>query len=215
MASSSKDIQPHWRPNFCNTSALPDIKVVRTNFMINFVCVVVALVALFFVLEREYRAHGLIAEVERMDQQIQEVTPSNELALKESEAFKSVSSNIIDIENFYDAPETMHALIVKVSKLRPEGLSFDQFIVQETLGKKGSKVYVEYKITLAGDVEDPILLSDFKAAVENSDVFEFEARGFKVDESLMARNVTTGIFPYRLSILISPQIPVKEKKAEG
>ena len=45
--SSKRDTQPYWRPDFKIQSTLPDIKVVRTDFIINCIVVALMLIAVF------------------------------------------------------------------------------------------------------------------------------------------------------------------------
>lgn len=67
MKRHRKDSPPHWRPNFVNAAELPDIKVVRTNFIVNSIAVALALGMVFLIGKREYSARVLEAEVSNLE----------------------------------------------------------------------------------------------------------------------------------------------------
>lgn len=204
MSKQSKDYQPHWRPNFNDPSGLPDIKVVRTNFMINSVVVLGALLALFIIGQREYSALTLRSSAAAMESQAQASAAENQKNLQLSQKFIEVSQGILELERFYSSPITAHEVLIELSMLRPEGLLFKNVKISEIEKKKGKRIYLEYEIDLSGEVEDPVLLSDFKQAIQKSVIIEFEGTSKNIEESLQTRDPRTGIFPYRMTISIQP-----------
>ncbi len=209
MSKSVKDMQPYWRPNFNIPASLPDIKVVRTDFIINFIAAMLALIVGFYVLQREYRAYSLGNTIEDMEQRIRISEPDDNLNLKMSQRFAEASRHIIELERFYGSPILAHEFLAGISELRPEGLIFNMITVSESLKKQGSQTELEYRINLSGEVKDPLLLGGFKAALRESPLFEMPTLEFTIDESLQTRNTQTGIFPYRMMVSIFP------KKAEA
>ena len=204
MSKDSKDQQPHWRPNFSDPSGLPDIKVVRTNFIINFAATLAALLTLFIVGQREYNALTLRQAAQDMEAQVQAADGEDKKNLQLSQKFVDASQEILELERFYASPITSHEVLVELSKLRPEGLLFKNITISEIEKKKGTRSYVVYQIDLIGEVEDPVLLSDFKQSIQESAVIEFEGMSKSIEESLRGRDSKTGIFPYRLMISIQP-----------
>src|SRR5688572_24741471 len=53
----------NWHPDFRDVRALPDLKVVRTSFVVNVVCITIALVALLFTTYREYLGFSRRSEI--------------------------------------------------------------------------------------------------------------------------------------------------------
>lgn len=213
---NSKDAHPNWRPNFCDASQLPDIKVVRTNFLINFVFVTAALIFIYFALEREYRAYTLGQAITNTEQGIESAARADGGSLKLSNEFKDASLQVVDIERFFAAPLKAHELLVEFVKLCPEGLTIKHLGFLESFNKAapaGSKV--KYSMNLSGEVDDPLILGDFKSAIEASGLLEVDGLSPKIDESLQGRNTLTGIFPYRMSILLVSQDKAANNKAKG
>jgi len=101
---SKRDIQPYWRPDFKIQSTLPDIKVVRTDFIINCIVVALALVAVFSLLRQEYRAHVLRSSIAVIEKRINASEAADKLNLKRSEGFKKSAQSVVELQRFYRAP---------------------------------------------------------------------------------------------------------------
>lgn len=217
MSKNSKDIQPFWRPNFSNPATLPDIKVVRTEFIINFIAVTLVLVVGFYVLQREYRAYALGNTIDDMQRRIRVSEPEDNLNLKLSERFREATRHIVELERFFGSPVMAHEFLAMMAELRPEGLIFNVISVSEGVKKQGTKSLAEYRVNMSGEVKDPLMLSAFKDALQASSfVQDNEEMEYEIDESLQTRNAKTGIFPYRMLIVISPkQAEAAKEGAEG
>ncbi len=208
-------MQPFWRPNFNIPSTLPDIKVVRTDFIVNFIAVSLALMASFYVAKREYRAYTLSNTIEELRQDISVAEPDDKLNLAMSERFREASRHIVELEKFYESPMRVHELMAQLAELRPEGLIFQIVTLSENVAKKGTKSFVEYSINISGDVKDPVLLGDFKARLQASELFAQSDYESEIDESLRSRDAKTGIFPYRLMIVLREANAAKTGKKKG
>ncbi|MGJ8651724.1 MAG: hypothetical protein ACSHX8_00490 [Opitutaceae bacterium] len=222
MSKQSKSHQPYWRPNFNDPSRLPDIKVVRTNFMINSVVALGALMALFIIGQHEYSALTLRISAEGLKSQVQAAAAENKRNLQLSQKFIEASQDVLELERFYSSPIIPHEVLIELSVLRPEGLLFKDVRITEVekvkfegAGKKQVKrIYLEYEIDISGEVEDPVLLSDFKQSLQESEIIQYDGMGKMIEESLQARDSKTGIFPFRIRTLIQPVEP-SQKGAKG
>lgn len=202
---SSKAVHPHWRPNFCNSAKLPDIKVIRTNFLVNFVAVTLALIFGFFGLQREYRAYSLGNEIEIMQERVASAEAQDKLKLKQSEQFRSATASIIDLEKFFSSPILAHDFLVGLSAIRPKDFIIDSINFSESSHAKGKKRAIGYKLTLAGEVQDPLVLEKFKKTLQEAGFLTHEALDTYVDESLRGRDATTGAFPYSIVVSLIPK----------
>ena len=108
--SKQRDIQPYWRPDFKIQSTLPDIKVVRTDFIINAIAVALALIAAFTVLQREYRAFSLNRAIASMQQSIGETEANNNQNLQASERFRESAQSVVELQDFFRAPFAAHQI---------------------------------------------------------------------------------------------------------
>ncbi|MFT4900825.1 MAG: hypothetical protein ACI81V_000092 [Lentimonas sp.] len=211
MAKKSKDTHPFWRPDFKISDTLPDIKVIRTNFLINFVAVMLPLVVAFYVLQREYRIYSLDNTIQYMRQEVAAAEAGNEKNLKMSAQFKAASKNIEELEKFYYTPILTHHLLAEFSRLKPDGLVLNAIKFDESLVKVGKKSSLVYAVSLVGLVKDPLDLEAFKAKLTESEMLNPAGYGMEIRESLMSRDVKTGIFPYSMSMVYN----VLEDTAKG
>ncbi|HKK17452.1 MAG TPA: hypothetical protein VJ952_02125 [Opitutales bacterium] len=205
MSKSNKNVQPYWRPNFVDAAELPDIKVIRTDFIINFVAVVLLLLVGFFVLQREYRAYALGKTIQEMEQRIRVAEGSDAASLRLSREFRDLAANIAELEKFYATPVMAHEFLTEITRIRPEELIFSQISLVESLQKEGTAQMVTYRINVSGEVRSLTVLDNFKGKLSGWDLLNFEGYELDIDESLQGRDPETGIFPYTLQITLTPK----------
>ena len=215
MSRSKKDIQPHWRPNFVNVSALPDIKVIRTNFIINSISVLLMLLVGFYVLQREYRAHSLSKTIATIEQQIRVAEGEDATSLKFSREFRDAAKHVAELEKFYATPFMAHDFLTQIIQMRPEQLIFKQLSLVESLQTVDGAQVVVYRINISGEVRSLTVLDEFKGQLSKWELLEFEGYGLEIDEALQGRDADTGIFPYTLEITLKPQKETPAADTEG
>lgn len=207
MSRSKKNIQPNWRPNFVKTSDLPDIKVIRTGFIVNFVCIVLMLATGFYVMQREYRAHSIRQTIETMEQRIRVAQADDAMSLNLSQEFRAAAVHVLDLEKFTATPFLIQDFLVQLTQMRPEKLIFKQISIAESEQKEGASQFVIYRINLTGEVSSLTLLDEFKGALSGLELFSHPGYVLDIDETLQGRDADTGIFPYTLQITLSPEAP--------
>lgn len=215
MSRSKKDIQPYWRPNFVNVSELPDIKVVRTDFIINSISVLLMLLVGFYVLQREYRAYALGKTIADMEQQIRVAEPDDVASLKLSREFRDAAEHVAELEKFYATPVMAHDFLTQITQMRPEKLIFKQLSLVESFENDGGTKVVVYRINISGEVRSLTVLDEFKGELSGWELLNFEGYGLEIDESLQGRDADTGIFPYTLNITLRPQKETPAPDTEG
>jgi len=215
VSRGHKEMQPFWRPNFVNQSELPDIKVIRTDFIINFIAVTLALCVAFFLLQREYRSYALGQTISQMEQQIRIADADDVISLRLSESFRESAQYIIEVEKFFNAPLLAHEFLYGLSRIKPEDLIFNSVSLSESTLKQGGKSLVKYTININGDAKNLTVLDDFKKVLVEADLLKIEGFDLEIDETLQGRDEKTGIFPYRISIALTPAKVVAPAKKEG
>jgi hypothetical protein len=186
-------------------SELPDIKVIRTGFIINFVFIVLMLTVGFYVLQREYRAHALGQTIADMEQRILIAGADDSASLKLSVKFRAEAAHIAEIEKFYAAPFLVQDFLVQITQMRPEQLIFKQLSVIESAQKEGTSQVVIYRINVTGEVRALTVLDQFKGALSELGLFNYPGYVLEIDETLQGRDAETGIFPYTLQITLQPE----------
>ncbi len=214
MSKSKKEVQPYWRPNFVNQSELPDIKAIRTDFIINFVAVTLALCVAFFLLQREYRSFTLGKTISNMEQQIRVADADDIENLKLSESFRESAQHIVEVEKFFDSPLLAHEFLYGLSAIKPKDLIFNSISLNESVIKQGGKDVVSYNINLTGDAKDLTVVGDFKKMLEQAVILKLPGFEMEISETLQGRDEKTGIFPCRLAIALVPVKPAAPKNSE-
>lgn len=205
MSRSKKKNQPNWRPNFVNVSELPDIKVIRTGFVVNFVSLVLVFSLAFLVLQREYRAHILDNTIEDLEQRIQAAAADDAASLKLSREFRDAAAHVAEVEKFYATPLLVHDFLAQLTRKRPEELIFRQLSVLESPAEEGDGQAVVYRINITGEVRSLMVLDRFKGELSDWDRLDLEGYALDIDETLQGRDADTGIFPYTLQITLKPE----------
>ncbi len=211
MGKGTKEIKPYWRPDFRIASTLPDIKAVRTDFIINFVAVTLVLICGFYLLQREYRAFSLERTIEDLERRIKVAEAPNRTAVDASAEFKQAARKIVDLEKFYDAPFTAPEFIVGLSRLRPDDLIFNRI----NATRRAVDDAIEYRITINGEVRELPILNTFRAELEAAELLAFEGYETAIDEMVEAPDDDTRIFPYQLVITASPAEGSKNATEDG
>ena len=201
---AKKNFQPHWRPNYRITSTLPDIKVVRTDFIINSIALGLAVFSAFFLFQREYRANSLAGVVADLEHQVADATPQDKKNVATNEEFRSSGRYIEELQKYYNTPFDPHELMVKMSNLVPAGLVFNQIVMDETVVKQGKESYVGYQIRINGSVSDLPILEQFKGVLRESDFLNPEGYTADVGETVSAPDAVTRIFPFQMTIQVEP-----------
>jgi len=215
VSKANKNIQPNWRPNFVDAAELPDIKVIRTGFIINFVAVLLMLVAGFYVLQREYRAFALKNTIEDMEQRIRVADADDAAHLRLSREFRDQAAHVAELEKFYAAPVLAHEFLAQITRMRPEELIFKQLSLVESMRKQDTALIVTYRINISGEVRSLTVLDQFKGELANWDLLNFEGYALDIDEALQGRDAETGIFPYTLEITLTPVKATPATDTEG
>lgn len=214
MNRNKKDVQPFWRPNFVNQAELPDIKVIRTDFIINFVAVVLFLLVGFYLVQREYRAYSLSKTISNMQQQIRVAESDNSIHLRMSEEFRKSAAHVAELEKFYASPVVAHEFLAELARMCPEDLIFSQVSLIEQMQKEGTTTSVMYRINIGGDVRSLTVLDEFKGELAEWELLNSESYLLEIDEALQGRDAETGIFPYTLEITLEP-VSEAAPNAEG
>jgi len=155
MAKKSKTVaQEPWRPNFRNSERLPDIKVVRTDFLLNLIAAFVALALLGLMAYREYEAADLASRTSDLQGRIRSLNKEDKEHNAASQAFAREMQQVQEASKFLASPVNPVHYLLEVAELQPpQGVltSFDFIPVSIERGK-GKKATVEtfHRIIIKG-----------------------------------------------------------------
>ena len=212
MSKSKKDIQPFWRPNFVNRSELPDIKVIRTDFIINFIAIMLALGVTFFYLQQEYRAHILKGAISDAEEEIRDASAQDAENLKLSQSFLDSAKYVVEVERFLESPFRIHEFLYDLARIKPDDLIYKSISLSESAAPKRLHSPLKYSINIAGDAKNLTVIGDFKRILGEAELLNLPGFDIQIDESLQGRNEETGVFPYTLAISLTPTKEAAPKK---
>jgi len=207
---AKKQIQPYWRPNFRIPGTLPDIKVVRTDFIVNSVAIALALVTCFVIFQREFRAHVLRGTVADLEARVEAAKPENKKSLAVDSRFRKAGEYVVELQKFYSSPYRAHELLLYLSNSVSEGLIFKQITLNEKVITVKKKSELGYAISIGGDVTELPILDSYKMQLQSAELFNEEGCSVEVSETVAAPDFETRIFPYRLSIEVKPESMAKK-----
>jgi len=214
VSRDKKEIQPYWHPDFRIKSTLPDIKVIRTGFIVNFIMVTLLLVVGAYVLRQEYRAYSLGNTIEDLKERIQNAGTANAANLELSERFRNAAKQIAEVEKFYSSPIQAHEFLAELARMKLDDLALTRIAATESIEKKGKRQEIQYHVNISGDVRELTVLDDFKRALEESPLLNPPGYEVEIDEEVQQRDADTGIFPCRISIELRPA-QENAKKVKG
>jgi len=114
----------NWHPDFRDASALPDLKVVRTSFIVDFLCITVASVVLLWTAFREYKAFSLRAEISAAEQAMEGKNVRNNELLAQNKEFNETTRRFMEAEKFLQAPFNASELLSALSRSLPGNMDF-------------------------------------------------------------------------------------------
>jgi len=211
-----KKIEPAWHPNFVNGDRLPDVKLIRTNFLLNFVGVSCALLLSFYFMAGLLSTTILRFKLGELEDDIAFKQPQNEHYIKQSNLFAKESKTLNFFKDFFVPFVDPVQLLVVISENYPEEIQFNSISFSEKdegsnrkriKNKKKNGIKREYTLTIegsiAGSYDDALdQLNNYKDKL--SELSEIKPLLKDIEIKNLSRDPELGIFTYQLDILLQP-----------
>ncbi|HTX65126.1 MAG TPA: hypothetical protein VMD31_05100 [Opitutaceae bacterium] len=123
---------PAWHPNFRNVERLPDTKVVRTRFFVNFAAIAVGAALLLYFSYQEYRIKNLRHQVAEWQAQIDTNKKASDQAHVLSQKFAEEEKKIGELERFVQPRVVLSQLLLHLGGSLPADLAVDAVETRET-----------------------------------------------------------------------------------
>lgn len=202
MAKKKQKNQLNWHPNFRIESELPDIKIVRTDFIINGIAGFIALVLLVMFVSQELTLSSQKSTLENLETEVESLSQGNAANLKKSAAFKKIGPLMSDLERFYMTPIDPLEMVMQISKLTPESVLLTNLQLDEGVRTEKKKPYPTYKWRIQGVSPDLETITSIKNLV--SEIEALQSYPVEVTENPSARDPATGFFSFQIFINIEP-----------
>jgi hypothetical protein len=121
---AKETITPAWHPDYRDVASLPDVKVVRTDFLVNFVAITLCLVLAVIFAYRQLKAWDYDARIAEFETQIASSSSSNNQNLRLSGEFKKSADKIEDVNRFLNLTPSTLSFLLQLAETRPEHIAF-------------------------------------------------------------------------------------------
>jgi hypothetical protein len=154
LRRNKKLVHPVWRPDFRDGEALPDIKVIRTDFLFNVVAVSLAIALLGFFLFREYRSFELAGTIRDLEVNIENNRVVDRENVRMSREFAEHERSIKEVIQFFNVPVHPETLFLELASMQPDAIILETVNVTSSREGAGNNARVLYTLLLSGTVED-------------------------------------------------------------
>jgi len=206
---SKKETFHNWHPNLRLADKLPDIKVVRTGFMVNLIAVIVVILLLGLNVQRELSIYSTGSELAKLEEQIESQTAQNDKNLRLSTQFKRYSKMIEDLETFYGLSYPPLEFLLPVIQNRPENVTFVAF--RYTIEYVGTSKKTQDAKDFAGNFiitgymngstpKEIAAVSAYRDALEQMEPFKDKV--IKASVTTSFSNKTENIHEFQIEVLV-------------
>lgn len=203
---SKKSVQPNWRPNFRVEEKLPDIKVIRTGFLLNVAVIVIMFGLVGAVGYNEYKTRSKSASLEELRATYEESTPINRRRITLNNEFKDIALNFEELERFLNTSLTPAELMQLISQTQPPQSLISQLELRGVTERVAQEDIFFHRIEITGtmvasDTErEPRLIDNFYNALIDSEALKPLLREHELS---FQRDDQLGVFNYTIRININ------------
>lgn len=128
---------PAWHPDFRNPARLPDTKVVRTQFFVNFAAIAITASLLLYFSYQEYRINNLNRQVTYWQTQIDTNKKASGQALMLSQKFAAEEKKISELNNFLKPRLVLSQFLLNLGSTLPQELAISTVDIRNNVTKDG------------------------------------------------------------------------------
>lgn len=185
MAQVNSKHRAAWRVDFRNKENLPDIKLIRTSFVINYGSFILMLCCATLFINQQVKLSSYARKIEDVQAESKSLKPSHQDALSRSSEFRKFAKEMADFRKFYRGDLAFHEFFELLSIECPENLAFTEMGYILHSGGEDQPDKLEPKIRMLGVVRgDPrdalslldtyqALMSQMSMIANNATLIEF------------------------------------------
>ncbi len=199
---------PHWRPDFRDVVLLPDIKVVRTQFLSIFLTLTVAVALLGWLLFTEHGIRLAEDELASVRAEIAATRAENSELVRLSGEFTREARHVEELLAFLDLPFDYHAVLVSIAEIRPRAVTYNIVSGGVFAERQGRREVKRYRLQLQGTVREsaespaPATINRFRDRLS-----EIPAIAAKLEEQRLSSFYRTNdptVFNFVIQIVLDP-----------
>ncbi len=210
LRKPKKVVQPAWHPNFRNVDTLPDIKAIRTDFVVNYGIILLAAGLLVFFLKNEFSIMAVGRDINDFETKISENTGINNNNLKLSGEFGALSKELTELADFTNVPVKPSELLLGFTDIKPDEMLLQSIsYATQTVKLEGRKTAPGKLISIRCAVNgSPAavtqLVTEFVETLQNLELIHDSVH--KVELQSLVRDEAQGLFNCSIRIeLVPPQ----------
>jgi hypothetical protein len=195
-----------WRQDFRNSESLPDIKVIRTQFLINFVAVVVPLFVAILWIQQELALGSLRQDLGKLEEKKVAMQSANSELVALSRDFMKESAKIDSLDQYYYNLFSISDYLVTLSKNVSENMVLSSMEIKKSNRIEGNDVIDVWESKVSGNVtqENQGAITSVNTFVE--DLGKEELLALYLDEAFLdnlSRDQNTDTLNFVVSIAMS------------
>ncbi len=199
-----------WHPNFRVAEALPDIKPVRTGFLVNSVAVTLAVMALAYLLYITAQIISVNRVANKYQASIDEAQKENSKYLALSNAFFRDSKRLQEVTKFYGPNVSPVQLMNSVAAARPENIwletvQLNPYSVEPKPGQRVPTLQLVITGTITGEAKDLESLDSFVKKIISAPVLKDRiADPIKDPKIDPPRREGPNLFKFSFTVVLKP-----------
>ncbi|MFP4351432.1 MAG: hypothetical protein ACLFRP_00065 [Puniceicoccaceae bacterium] len=193
---------PAWHPDFRIAEDLPDIKAVRTGFLVNLTVLGLAFALLVWLVYREAVIHANQSDIETLRDEERSMRAENKQVGDLNTRFMKRKQVHDDLVKFYDAPFDVPALFKDIARIRPGEIAFEEISYAETERAEKEAVSRSYRLLLRGQTRSLRIIDELKDALVSLPSFDDVEP--TITEGANPRNAALDTFGFSIEVRFTP-----------
>jgi len=193
---------PAWHPDFRIGENLPDIKAVRTGFLINLAFIGLAFALLVWLAYREAAIHSHQTNIETLRDEERSMEAESKKVTALNTQFMKRKQIHDDLVKFYDAPFDVSALFADIARIRPGEIAFEEMSYREDERAEKDAVRRSYRLSLRGQTRSLRIIEELKSALVS--LPSFDGVEPEISEGANPRNAALGTFGFSIEVRFTP-----------
>lgn len=221
MLKQKRTVDIPWHPDFRDVSNLPDIKLVRTDFLLNSICVAIFLSAAIFFVVNFLNAKNFKDNNDLLKEVIEKERMANQKAFKQNKVFIKESKLVQTFNAFMHPSINPLTFILEISNLKNEKMIFSSVSYieksnpdagsQKNKNKKISpKSYVfSIKGSIYGTYDESLgILNRYMASISSNSTIKSFVKS--IEMASLKRDALIDLFTYQIDLTVDPEMTQKK-----
>jgi hypothetical protein len=207
------EVTLNWHPNFRHAESLPDIKVVRTGFVVNFIAIMLAGASLVWLYHTESYIHVKNRETAQIQQSIDDNQKVNDGYIASSKKFFLQAKSPMFVAKFFARNVSPLDVLSVLADNRPDDILYDSIFVEPVIIDVAKKhVETQHVIvtgTLVGEAADLKALNDLTGKMLGSPALKERVADPVKDTKIefQRKSLAPSVFKFTITITLAPPAP--------